>query len=142
MPNREMVNNLKVTQVFVNANRTATTTSDAIGLAGYDAATVIFDIGNSADTLSGSVYWTLSLTESDTSGGSYTAVAAADVVGWNGAATYVIDAPAEDSLAVKVGYIGSKPFIKAVATATGTHSTGTPIGMVSVLGLPSHAPVA
>lgn len=142
MPNREMINTLSVSQVIVNAVKTSTATSSAISLAGYDAASVIFDIGNSGDTLSGSLYWTLSLTECDTSGGSYTAVAAADIVGWSGAATYVIDAPTEDTLAVKVGYIGSKPYIKAVATATGSHSSGTPIGAIAVLGHPSHAPVA
>jgi hypothetical protein len=142
MPNRTQVEELSVSQIIVNAVKTATATSSAVNLAGFDAATIIFDIGNSADTLSGSVYWTLSLTECDTSGGTYTAVAAADILGWAGAATYVIDAPAEDTLAVKVGYAGGKQYVKAVATATGTHSTGTPIGAVAVLGLPSHAPVA
>lgn len=142
MTTREIVSELKVTQVFVNATRTATTTSDPIDTAGYNSATVVFDIGNSGDTLSGTLYWTLSLTECDTSGGSYTAVAAADITGWAGAASYVIDAPAEDSLAVKVGYIGSKRYIKGVATATGSHSSGTPIGIISVLGGASNAPVA
>lgn len=140
MTTRDLVSDIKVTQAFVNANRTATTTSDAIDTQGFGSAAVVFDIGNSADTLSGTVFWTLSLTECDTSGGTYTAVAAADIV--SGVATYVIDAPAEDSIAVKVGYIGTKRYIKGVATATGTHTNGTPIGIISVLGHASFAPVA
>lgn len=138
--NREQASNLKVAAATVNAVATGTVTSSAIDTKGYESATVIFDIGNSGDTLSGTVYWTLSLTECATSGGSYTAVAAADIVG--GVASVVIDAPSEDSLAVKFGYKGNLPFIKGVATATGTHSNGTPIGIISVLGNPHVAPVA
>lgn len=142
MPNRTQVEDLSVSQIAIAATKTTTVTSSAVDTFGYDAATIIFDIGNSGDTLSGSLYWTLTLTECDTSGGSYTAVAAADLLGWSGAASYVIDAPAEDSLAVKVGYKGAKQFIKAVATVTGTHTNGTPMGILAVLGHPSHAPVA
>lgn len=139
MPNRENVSNLKFAAALVPAVATNTVTSAAISLQGHDSATVLFDVGNSGDTLSGSVYWTLSLTECDTIGGTYTAVAAADIE--SGVASYVIDAPAEDSLVVAFGYIGSKPFTKGVATATGTHSNGTPIGILSVLGDPMVAPV-
>lgn len=142
MTTREINSELKIAQAVVNAVATTTVTSAAIDTAGFNAATVVFDIGNSGDTLSGTVLWTLTLTESDTSGGSYITVAAADLVGLGGAASYVIDAPTEDSLAVKIGYIGSKRYIKGVATATGTHTNGTPIGIVSVLGGASNAPVA
>jgi len=140
MPNREQSTDIKFATAIVPAVATATVTSAAISLAGYDAATVLFDIGNSADTLSGSVFWTLSLTECDTVGGTFTAVAAGDVAG--GANSYVIDAPSEDSRVVTFGYTGSKPFIKGVVTKTGTHSSGTPIGILSALGLASNAPVA
>jgi hypothetical protein len=142
MTTREIVSELKITQIFVPAVRTAATTSDVVDTAGYNSATLVAHMGNSGDTLSGSLYWTLTVTESDTSGGSYTAVAATDLVGLSGAASYVIDAPAEDSLDVKIGYIGSKRYVKLVATPTGSHSTGTPIGMSSILGGASNAPVA
>ena len=139
---RDLVNNVKVTQVAIAATKTGTVTSDPVGMAGYNSLMFIYDIGNSADSLSGSLLWTLSLVECDTSGGNYTAVAAADILGWNGAATYVIDAPTEASLAVKVGYIGNKPFVKALATVTGSHSSGTPMGIVAVQGEARHNPVA
>lgn len=136
---RDLFNNVKVTQVEIPAVKTATATSDTIDMQGYDSLAVIFNVGNSADTLSGSVYWTLSLTESDDDS-SYTAVAASDL--HNEEATTVIDAPAEDSLAVKFGYKGNKRYVRAVATATGSHSSGTPIGIVAVQGNPTVAPVA
>lgn len=140
MPNREMVSDVKFATAIVPAVATATVTSAEIDLQGFDSATVLFDIGNSGDTLSGSVYWTLTLTESDTSGGTFTTVAAADIVG--GVASHLIDAPAEDSVVVAFGYTGSKRYIKGVATKTGTHSNGTPIGIASALGHASNAPVA
>lgn len=146
MPNRDLFNNIKTTQVLVNAVATGTVTSSAIDLQGFDSAAVLFDVGNSGDTLSGSLYWTLSLTESDSSGSGYTTVAAADIQVQGGTFgtdnTFVIDAPLEDSLLVKFGYLGSKRYLKAVATAMGSHSTGTPIGIISVLGNPAQLPVS
>lgn len=139
---RDLYSNIKATQVAVPAVATNNVTSSAIDMQGYDSLCVIFDIGNSGDTLSGSVLWTLSLTECDTSGGSYTDVADSDVLTPTGTNDYVIDAPAEDSLAVKFGYKGNKRFVKAVATKTGTHTNGTPIGIVAIQGKPGIAPVA
>ncbi len=128
---RDLYNNITVTQVVAPAVATATVTSSAIDLQGSNRAVVVFNIGASGDTLSGSVYWTLSMTECDTSNGTYTAVDVADL--HNSAATIVIDSNSEDETAVKFGYKGSKRYLKAVATKTGTHSNGTPIGIVSVL---------
>lgn len=137
---RDLYSNIKTTQLAVAAVATATVTSSAVNMQGYDSLCILFDIGNSGDTLSGSVLWTLSLTECDTSGGTYTAVAAADIIGPG--ASYVIDAPSEDSLPVKFGYKGNKQFVKGVATATGTHTNGTPIGIIALQGKPGLAPVA
>lgn len=146
MPNRSQIENLKIAQVFVTATRTADTTSDVIDTRGYDSAMAVFDIGNSGDTLSGTLYWTLSLTECETSDGSYTAVAAADIQVEGGTfgttSTLVIDAPGEDSRTVKMAYLGSKRYFKAVATKTGSHSSGTPIGIISILSDANLLPVS
>ena len=58
------------------AARTATATGNAVGVAGYESVTVCIMTGTVTD---GSGVW--SLTESDTSGGTFTAVAAADLIG-------------------------------------------------------------
>jgi hypothetical protein len=137
---RDIYNNITVSQVANPAVVTANVTSSAIDLQGFNSAVVLFAVGASGDTLSGSVYWTLKLTECDTSGGSYTDVALADL--HNSAATVVIDDAAEDETVVKFGYKGNKQFIKAVATKTGTHSVGTPIGIVAVKSKAAELPVA
>lgn len=128
---QDLYNNLKATQVAVNATATATVTSSAIDMQGYDSLVVLFDIGDSGDTLSGTVYWTLKLQHSDDDS-SYADCGAADLLG--GMTTVVIDAPSEDSLAVKFGYTGGKRYVKGVATKTGTHTNGTPIGIVAIQG--------
>lgn len=137
---KDLYNNITTSQVATPAVATADVTSSAIDISGYGSLAVLFNIGASGDTLSGSVYWTLKLTECDTSGGTYTDVAAADT--HNGVATVVIDDNAEDATVVKFGYKGSKRYVKAVAAKTGTHTNGTPIGIVAVLGSPADAPVA
>lgn len=143
---KDLFSNIKVSQVEIPAVKTSTATSDSIDVAGYESLAVVFNVGNSGDTLSGSLYWTLSLTECDTTDGSFTAVAATDVQVQGGTfgttSTYVIDAPTEDSLSVTFGYVGSKRYVQAVATATGSHSSGTPIGIIAIQGNPSTAPVS
>ncbi len=146
MATREIHNNLKIASLAVPAVRTTTLTSSAVDALGYESCEIVFHVGDSGDTLSGVLLWTLSLTECATSGGSYTAVAAADVLVQGGTqgvtSTFVIDAPTEDQLTVKFGYIGDLQFVKGVATATGSHSTGTPIGIIAVQGNAHILPVA
>ena len=137
---KDLYNNVKVSQMATPAVATATATSTAVDAQGFNSLAVLFDVGQSGDTLSGSVFWTLKLTECDTSGGSYTDVAAEDL--YNSAATVVIDDAAEDEVIVKFGYKGSKRFIKAVATTTGTHTNGTPLSIIAMQGHPVNAPVA
>ena len=128
---RDLYNNISVSQPVVPAVATASVTSSAIDLQGFNSAAVLFAVGASGDTLSGSIYWTLKLTECDTSGGDYTDVVLADL--HNAAATVVIDSNSEDETVVKFGYKGNKRYLKAVATKTGTHTNGTPIGVLAVL---------
>lgn len=136
---RDLLHNIKIQQALDPVVATTTKTSAAIDLLGYDSAAVIVSVGNSGDTLSGSVYWTLKLQESDDNS-SYSDVAVGNL--HNSAATVVIDAPSEDTLPVSFGYKGSKRYLKAIATATGTHTNGTPMAMIAVLGRPAQAPVA
>lgn len=128
---RDLYNNISVSQVLAPAVATASVTSSAIDVQGFNSAAVLFAIGASGDTLSGSIYWTLKLTECATVDGSYTDVVLADL--HNAAATVVIDSTSEDEAVVKFGYKGNKRYLKAVATKTGTHSNGTPIGIIAVL---------
>lgn len=135
---RDIYRNILVTQHSHPAIATSTTTSTTIDLQGYDSVNVLFAVGQSGDTLSGSVYWTLKLTHSDNDS-DYDDVALADLN--NDSATVVINDAAEDETVIGFGYKGNKRYLKAVATATGTHSNGTPLGIIALRGTPSYMPV-
>lgn len=135
---RDLYRNILVTQHFNPATRTAATTCTTIDLQGYSSANVLFAVGTSGDTLSGSVYWTLKLTHSDDDS-SYSDVALAELN--NTAATVVIDSSAKDKTVYGFGYNGNKRYLRAVATPTGTHTNGTPLGMIALRGTAAYSPV-
>lgn len=135
---RDIYHNISVTQIAKPAVVTVATTSSALDLQGFGGASVVFAVGASGDTLSGSVYWTLKLRESDDDS-TYSDVAGSDLL--NVAATVVIDSASEDETSHVFGYKGSKRYLKAVATPTGTHTNGTPIAMLGLLGNASVMPI-
>ncbi len=135
---RELYSELKAVKTIdpIVGNNTTEGTGVGVDLQGYEGALMVAHIGLSGDTLSGSVYITPSLQESDVLGSGYADAAAADVEG----AFTVIDAAAEDEVVQAVGYKGAKRFIRLLLTFTGTHTVGTPISGVAVLGSPRHGP--
>lgn len=135
---RDLYHNVLVTQHLNPVTSSTTKTSTAIDLQGYNSAEVIFSIGLSGDTLSGSVLWTLKLQHSDDDS-TYTDTVLADLS--NTSATVVIDSSAEDETAYSFGYIGNKRYLKGVATPTGTHSNGTPIGILALRDASAYKPV-
>lgn len=135
---RDLYHNVLVSQHLSPVVSTATKTSTAIDLQGYNAASVVFAIGQSGDTLSGSLYWTLKLQHSDDDS-TYTDTVAADLN--NSSATVVVNSSSLDRIAYNFGYQGAKRYLKAVATPTGTHTNGTPIGIVALRSVASYTPV-
>lgn len=132
---RDLHNSIAVTQSVKAQNRTSSVSGTGVDLSTYSGAEVIFNVGASADTLSGTVYITPVVQESDTdSDANYTDVAAADLLG----SLTVIDAAAEDEVTQKVGYIGNKRYIRARYVFTGTHSTGTPVAADIVRAFPRY----
>lgn len=136
---RDIYNNTAIQQVLDPAVATTTQTSATIDVQGYQALEVIIAVGESGDTLSWSVRWDFKLQESDNDA-DYEDVALSDL--HNDAATVTVDDPAEDDVAVVFGYKGSKRYVQAVATATGSHSNGTPLAMLAVLAKPESVPTA
>ncbi len=126
---KDLHSDIGVVAAVVPATLTATNTSAAIDLQGFDSATVIIQTG----AIGSSGNFTPSLTECATSGGSYTEVAAADLIG------SFTDPLAASSL-YKIGYRGNKRYIKTVLTL----NSGTSIvaGVVVVKGHAANAPVA
>lgn len=124
MPTREQMHNQKSVLLTATATSTGTITSAALDVSGYEAATINFHYGATAPTPT-----SYGLTECATSGGSYTAVAAADIIDDGG--THAV------STTRRVAYVGKLPFIKGVVV----QSASTILTITATLGLPDQAPV-
>ena len=110
-----------------------TVTTNTASVDAEDALSIThkLQIGDSGDTLSGSVSWEVVLNESDDDS-VFTAVAAEDVIVRQlnteiDVNSVVIDAPAEDETSINFGYIGHKQYTRLEITAAGTHTNGTPM---------------
>lgn len=140
---RDLHNNVAVSQMLDPATTTADATTSSIDLQGYDAAEVIVNVGQSGDTLSGTVYWDFILQESDDNT-VFSVVADADALSSNTLASGVfqtVDATGEEDTAYKVGYVGGKRYVHVKIDATGTHTNGTVLGVTGVRSCPGNAGV-
>lgn len=135
---RDLYHNVLATQVLSPVVSTAAKTSSTIDMQGFSSVSVVFALGLSGDTLSGSLYWTLKLQHSDDDS-TYSDTAATDINA--GAATIVVNATTLDRTAYSFGYIGGKRYVKGVATPTGSIVSGMPIGIVALRGTPGYRPV-
>lgn len=111
---------------------TADGTGATCDLIGHDACQISWNVGNSADTLSSTVYIELEVQTSDDDS---TWVAAADadvsttVTGTNTGTRAKIDAPAEDSALFTAAYLGRERYVRGVFNLTGTHTNGCAVSM-------------
>lgn len=119
---------LSVNRAIAQSLHTATPTPIEIDTRGYDAAWISFISGAITDGT-----FTPSVTECDTSGGTFTAVAAADLHGTLAAMSA--------SSVQSVGYKGTKRFIKANITVTGSPATGGYVSAIVTLSKPNLAPI-
>lgn len=109
-----------------------TTVGNVIDTAGFESVTFIPSIGTRTDGT-----YTPLITECDTSGGSYTAVDDADLIGTEAEA--VLNASNTSS---RIGYVGKKQFVKfSFVSATVTSGT-TGATCIAILGSARHNPVA
>ena len=144
MANKDLANNLLMTQVLDPATTSATVNTAGLDMKGATGGMINVLIGESGDTLSSTVKWDLILQDSDDDS-SYSAVTSntdvsfADVDSSGIFAT--IDAAAEDDASYAIGYNGAKRYVRVACTKTGTHSNGTPIGAVGIT-MPIHRPVS
>ena len=114
-------------------------TIDANGLSvdmlGYDRCTFLAALGDSGDTLSGSVYVELEVEESDDDS-SFSDVPDADLQGHvdcnNDGCVAAVNAPAEDQALFTATYKVSKRYVRPVLNVTGTHTNGIPITIIAV----------
>ena len=136
MASKDNFTNHDTCQIQDPVNATATTTSEACVLDGYNSATVIWSLGESGSTLSATRAWVLTIEESDTATSGYVAVGVTEVIDGNvtAVASITVDDPAEDGLSYEIGYVGNARHIRAVATLTGTMSDGMLMSIIVRLG--------
>lgn len=103
MPIKDSKNDFAIIPSILPVAATANVTGVAVDIRGFNSVTV------SLTATTASVGGTFKLTECATSGGTYTDVAAAGIIGTQGVAIV------EDET-VSLGYIGDLDFIKAVFT--------------------------
>lgn len=132
---RDFINNLKVDQVVDPVVISADADGASVDLLGYNKVTFLALIGESGDTLSGSVKVELEI-EDSADDSSFSDAADADVEGFvagtNDGCFAVIDAAAEDDAVFKATYHGPERYVRPVINITGTHTNGIPIGILAI----------
>ena len=107
----DLKSNLKDGTSLAPAARTASANGTGVDLTGAGGVEILWNVGAITDGTH-----TPSIEESDASGSGYSAVAAADLIGSLAALTANTNQ--------KVGYRGTKRYVRAVTTVTGSPSTG------------------
>lgn len=136
---RDLVDNIGVSQILNPVNATTTRISNSVDRQGYNSLLMVVNVGQSLDTLSGSIYWTIKPQHSDDNS-SFSDCATDDVQG--GVASYVVNSSSLDRAAYKFGYKGSKRYVRITAVNTGTHTNGTTYAATALRSNPAVAPVA
>ena len=135
---RDISNDISPANSIINAVKTAAANGTGVDLQGYESALAVVDVGAEGDTLSGSVYFEISLEHSDDNS-TYTDCEQADIVDGTiaaGGIWLMLDGtaggnPDSTGSSHQVGYVGGKRYVRLVLAKTGTHSNGTPIsGMI------------
>lgn len=137
---RDISNRTVAVATQVPAVVTADANGTGIDLQGFNSAMVVVNTGAEGDTLSSSVKFDFILEESDDDS-TYTAVTSSTSVTEGSVDSsgifLTLDANGETPQCSQIGYIGGKRYIRCKIDATGTHSNGTPIGVVVVKGNPT-----
>ena len=146
---QDLSNNIELGNSIINAVKTDAENGSGIDLQGFEEATAVVSVGAEGDTLSGSVYFEVSLEHSDDNS-TYTDVVQADIVNGTIAAGGIwlkLDGttggdPDTTGGQWQVGYVGGKRYVRLVLAKAGTHSTGTPISGMIVKSRPRHGAVS
>ncbi len=145
MSTREHQTGMEYNQSIDPVILTADANGTGVDTRGFDSTTIVFLVGESGDTLSGSVFIELEVEDSPDNS-AWTDVDNADLTifitgATNTGTVALIDAAAEDDSIHSTGYLGDKRFVRPVINVTGTHTNGTPIGVAVINGHPHVSPV-
>ncbi len=130
---RDLYNNLKAVVAINPTTGKDNLTGNLIDLQGFNGALVVVQSGTITDGT-----FTFELRHGNASDGSdLVAVPDEDLLG-----TEPVFAATDDNVVKQFGYIGTKRYIKLVATVSGSPTTGGTLGAVVIKGFPRHAPVS
>lgn len=128
-------NNLKHDLVVETQTATADIDGDSVDMAEYKHLAFYACIGESGDTLSGTVYIELEVEDSadDSTFADCTDAKVTNSVTGNNTGTFAkIDAAAEDQTIYMCEYKGAERYVRPVVNVSGTHSSGTPVAVMAV----------
>lgn len=125
MATQDLKNLVAVDQSILPAAYTATQTGSSSDLQGYQSATVEINAGTWTD---GTHVFEVQESDDDST---FTAVADGDLIG----SEPTIDAATEDETVHTIGYIGTKRYVRVVATLSGT-TTGMEFSVNVIKGHP------
>ena len=146
--------NSRIKPVFHIGGTVSSTQTPSAGVdtKGFEAVSFLISIGTISNIAeSPTPSWTFKLQESDASTSGFTDVTDSNAVLIDSSASPVvapdastgvfltIDAAAEDAAVYMVGYLGTKRYVRCVATATETPGN-TPLAVTALLGDPSQLP--
>lgn len=136
---RDLISNIKESVGFNPEVLTADEDSTTFDMQGFESLVAIVQVGASGDTLSGSVFLELILEHGDEQDGSdaVAVTSADDVLPGTALALGVfatIDDPAEDDAVFKIGYRGTKRYVRVAVDLTGTHTNGIPVSVIGIKG--------
>lgn len=132
---RDFENNMKYDQVVDPVLIKADADGASVDLLGYKGVTFLALVGESGDTLSGTVYVELEVEDSaddSTFADCADTLITNEVAGNNDGTFAKIDAAAEDDDVFATTYTGPKRYVRPVINVSGTHTNGIPIGIVAV----------
>jgi hypothetical protein len=136
---RDISNRTVAVATQVPAVVTADANGTGVDLQGFESAMVVVNTGAEGDTLSSSVKFDFILEDSDDDS-TYSAVTSSTSVTEGSVDSsgifLTLDANGETPQISQIGYIGGKRYIRCKIDATGTHSNGTPMGVVVIKGNP------
>jgi hypothetical protein len=154
MIRRDLHSNIKAVSHYVGAPTATVTPASGVDLAGFSSSEFIISVGAVANIAnSPQPSWAFKLQHSDSQSSDFTDVTDANDVLVGSAKSPVtapnsstgvfltVDDAAEDDTVYRVGYIGTKRYVRVVATAANTPGA-TPMAFVAVLGDPALAPTS
>jgi len=146
------INEKKFVQLFGPVAATADQ-NGTVDLNGYNAASIVFNLGAEGITLSGTDKIAATIQHSDDNS-TWVAVGASDIIIPKGivatglaapdtnGVVFTADANAKIPAVFGVGYRGAKRYLKAIADYSGTHGTATPVSALAILEEPNFDPAS